>query len=58
MTRMWWAAGILSGLLVVAGCDEAARRSGLLVVPAADVQAMLELTLQDENRAETIYQGV
>lgn len=59
MTRMGWAAGVLSGLLVVAGCEEARSPVGpSVVVPATDVLAALELTLQDEYRAETIYQGV
>jgi len=59
MTRMWWAAGMLSGLLVVAGCDEARSPVGpSVVVLSADLQAALELTLQDEFRAEAIYQGV
>lgn len=59
MTRVWKAAVILAGLLGVAGCDEA--RSPVapsVVVLTANVQAALDLTIQDEFRAETIYQGV
>lgn len=59
MTRAWWAAGILAGVLGVAGCDEGRSPVGpSVVVLAADVQAALDLTIQDEYRAETIYQGV
>lgn len=59
MTRRWWAAGLLSGLLGLAGCDDARSPVGpSVVVLAADLQAALDLTIQDEYRAETIYQGV
>jgi hypothetical protein len=59
MTRVWFAAGVVAGLLGVAGCDEARSPVGpSVVVLAADVQAALDLTIQDEYRAETIYQGV
>jgi len=59
MTRVWWAAGILSGLLLVGGCDEARSPVGPTgVTLSAEVRAALELTIQDEYRAEAIYQGV
>ncbi|MCC6991127.1 MAG: DUF2202 domain-containing protein [Acidobacteria bacterium] len=59
MTRVWFAAGVVAGLLGVVGCDEARSPVGpSVVVLAADVQAALDLTIQDEYRAETIYQGV
>lgn len=59
MTRVAWIAGVLSGLLVVAACDEARSPVGpSVVVLAPDVQVALEATIQDEFRAETIYQGV
>lgn len=59
MTRVLMAAGLLAGMLAVAACDEARSPVGpSIVVVAPDVQAALELTIQDEYRAETTYQGV
>ena len=59
MTRVWWAAGFFAGVLGVAGCDEGRSPVGpSVVVLAADVQVALDTTIQDEFRAETIYQGV
>lgn len=59
MTRLVWFAGMLSGLLFVAACGEARSPVGpSVVVLAPDVQVALEATIQDEFRAETIYQGV
>lgn len=59
MTRVKGLAAVLSGVLLVAACDEARSPVGpSVVVLAPDVQVALEATIQDEFRAETIYQGV
>jgi hypothetical protein len=59
MTRVVWTAAILAGALAAAACDEARSPVGpSVVVLTSDVQVALETTIQDEYRAETIYQGV
>jgi hypothetical protein len=59
MTRVWFAAAVVAAGMGVAACDEHRSPVGpSVVVLAADVQAALDLTIQDEYRAETIYQGV
>lgn len=59
MSRVWWAEGLLAGLLLVGGCDEARSPVGPTAVTLTpEVRTALEVTIQDEYLAEAIYQGV